>query len=120
MLAHRDELTSQNEAKFREVNPGGQTSVFDAHEKSWYGQATFAMVQTPGARPTQAHADVDLLVIDEAHHVAAPSYRRVIDHVRERNPKLAIFGVTATPNRGDRKGLRPVFSNVPTRSPWAS
>ena len=30
----------------------------------------------------------------------------------QRNPKVRIFGVTATPNRGDRKGLREVFSNV--------
>lgn len=45
VLAHRDELTSQNETKFNKVNPGIKTSVFDAREKSWSGQATFAMVQ---------------------------------------------------------------------------
>ena len=28
------------------------------------------------------------------------------------NPDCRIFGVTATPNRGDRKGLREVFDNV--------
>ena len=113
VLAHRDELTSQNEAKFRKVNPGIETSVFDAREKSWSGQATFAMVQTLSREANlKRMPTVDLLVVDEAHHVAAPSYRRVIDHARERNPELAVFGVTATPNRGDRKGLRPVFSNV--------
>jgi superfamily II DNA or RNA helicase len=53
-----------------------------------------------------------LLVIDEAHHAAAPTYRRIIDSVRDCNPDVAIFGVTATPNRGDNKALRPVFSNV--------
>lgn len=113
VLAHRDELTSQNEAKFRKVNPGIDTSVFDSREKSWSGQATFAMVQTLSREANiKRMPKLDLLVIDEAHHVAAPSYRRVIDHARERNPELAVFGVTATPNRGDRKGLRPVFSNV--------
>ncbi|WP_339751855.1 DEAD/DEAH box helicase [uncultured Marinobacter sp.] len=113
VLAHRDELTSQNEAKFRKVNPSIDTSVFDAREKSWSGQATFAMVQTISREANlKCMPKLDLLVIDEAHHVAAPSYRRVIDHARERNPELAVFGVTATPNRGDRKGLRPVFSNV--------
>jgi superfamily II DNA or RNA helicase len=56
--------------------------------------------------------NLDLLVIDEAHHVAAPTYRRIIDSVRGKNPDVAIFGVTATPNRGDKKALRPVFSNV--------
>jgi len=55
---------------------------------------------------------LDLLVIDAAHHAVADSYRRIIDHVRDANPEARIFGVTATPNRGDRKGLRDVFDNV--------
>jgi superfamily II DNA or RNA helicase len=53
-----------------------------------------------------------LLVVDEAHHAVADSYRRIIDRVRKANPDARIFGVTATPNRGDRKGLREVFDNV--------
>jgi hypothetical protein len=36
----------------------------------------------------------------------------VIDRVLARNPKAGICGLTATPNRGDGKGLREVFSNV--------
>jgi len=51
-------------------------------------------------------------VIDEAHHARADSYMRVIDHARSLNPSLKLLGMTATPNRGDKKGLRPVFSNV--------
>ncbi len=113
VLAHRDELTTQNEAKFCRVNPNISTSVFDAHSKSWSGQTTFAMVQTLGREANlREMPTLDLLVIDEAHHVAAPTYRRIIDSVRDKNPDVAIFGVTATPNRGDKKGLRPVFSNV--------
>lgn len=113
VLAHRDELTDQNRAKFSRINPALTTSVVDAKEKSWNGQVTFAMVPTL-ARP--ANLDrlpaLDLLVIDEAHHAVAETYRRVIDRALHRNPMVRIFGVTATPNRGDRKGLREVFSNV--------
>jgi superfamily II DNA or RNA helicase len=113
VLAHRDELTAQNRTKFARVNPGMSTSVVDAKEKSWTGRATFAMAPTLAR---EANLDqmpaLDLFVIDEAHHAAADSYRRIIDRVRERNPNAFIYGVTATPNRGDRKGLRPVFSNV--------
>jgi len=113
ILAHRDELTKQNESKFNRVNVGIKTSVFDARNKSWLGQATFAMVQTLSRdNNLQQMPALDLLIIDEAHHVAAPSYQRIIEHASKRNPDLAIFGVTATPNRGDRKALRPVFSNV--------
>ena len=113
ILAHRTELTGQNRSKFERVNPGLSTSVFDANEKSWDGNATFAMVQTLSRR---AHLDqmptLDLLVIHEAHHAVSPSYREVIDQVLLKNPKAAICGLTATPNRGDGKGLREVFSNL--------
>lgn len=113
ILAHRTELTGQNRGKFSRVNPGVSTSVFDANEKSWQGRATFAMVQTL-SRPTHLAQmpTLDLLVIDEAHHASSPTYRTVIDKVLARNPTAAVFGVTATPNRGDGQGLREVFSNV--------
>jgi len=113
VLAHREELTAQNVLKFAKVNPKISTSIFDARSKSWRGRTTFAMVPTL-ARATNLDAmpALDLLVIDEAHHVAADSYRRIIDRARDRNPDICVFGVTATPNRGDKKGLRPVFSNV--------
>lgn len=113
VLAHRDELTSQNRAKFARVNPGIGTSVVDATAKSWEGQVTFAMAPTLSrASNLAAMPKLDLLVIDEAHHAIAESYRRIIDRVRDANPEARVFGVTATPNRGDRKGLREVFDNV--------
>jgi DNA repair protein RadD len=113
ILAHRDELTDQNRSKFARVNPGLSTSVFNAREKSWAGRATFAMVQTLSrVSHLRQMPALDLLVIDEAHHVAADSYRRVVDAVRDKNPAAQIFGVTATPTRGDGRGLRAVFSNV--------
>ncbi len=113
VLAHRDELTVQNESKFKRVVPGISTSIFNASEKNWGGAVTFAMVQTLSRESNLAQMPVlDALVIDEAHHSRADSYMRVIDHARSLNPSLKLLGMTATPNRGDKKGLRPVFSNV--------
>ncbi len=113
VLAHRDELTAQNVLKFAKVNPGLGTSIVDAHTKSWAGRTTFAMVPTLARkRNLDAMPALDLVVVDEAHHATADSYRRIIDRARELTPEVRIYGVTATPNRGDRKGLRPVFSNV--------
>lgn len=43
----------------------------------------------------------DLIVIDEAHHATAGSWRKIIEYY----PKARILGVTATPIRGDGKGL---------------
>ena len=113
VLAHCHELTVQNREKFGRVNPAITTSVLDATTKSWAGQVTFAMVPTLAReRNLAAMPKLDLLVIDEAHHAVADSYRRIIDRLRDTNPDARIFGVTATPNRGDKKGLRAVFDKV--------
>jgi len=113
ILAHRDELTSQNEKKFLRINPEISTSVFDAKRKSFAGQAVFAMVQTLSRRENlELIPIIHLLVIDEGHHSVSPSYRNIINGIKEKNPSVLVYGVTATPNRGDKKDLGDIFSNV--------
>ena len=112
VLAHRDELTAQNEEKFRWINPAISTSIVDSYGKSWEGNVAFAMIQTLARENNlKEMPPVDLLVIDEAHHVTAPSYKNVLDHARKVNPELKILGVTATPERGDKSSLGEIFSN---------
>ena len=113
ILAHRDELTSQNKSKFLKINPDISTSIFDAKTKSFDGQAVFAMVQTLCRERNLAKIPkIDFLVIDEAHHATSDSYQRIISRAKKLNPNLLIYGVTATPNRSDKKNLSGVFSNV--------
>jgi DNA repair protein RadD len=54
------------------VAPNITTSVVNADQKDWSGQVVFAMVQT---LTRDEHLDnmplIDLLVVDEAHHIAA-------------------------------------------------
>jgi superfamily II DNA or RNA helicase len=112
VLAHRDELTAQNEEKFRRVNPSISTGIVDSYGKSWNGQVTFAMVQTLARENNLKEMPlVDLVVIDEAHHITAPSYKNVLDYAYKTNPNLKILGVTATPERGDKSSLGEVFNN---------
>lgn len=49
----------------------------------------------------------DYIVIDEAHHLVADSYRNILAHF---TPQLLI-GLTATPERMDGKSLLPDFDN---------
>lgn len=44
-----------------------------------------------------------LLVIDEAHHAAANSYRRIINAIKRNIPHLDVLGLTATPYRTDKR-----------------
>jgi superfamily II DNA or RNA helicase len=52
------------------------------------------------------------LVLDEAHHGIAKSYRDIIDAFKDQNPNGHILGLTATPQRSDRKGLITIFPVV--------
>lgn len=52
-----------------------------------------------------------LLVIDEAHHATARTYRNVITYMTQ-NPDLRVLMVTATPQRSDGVGLHNVADSV--------
>src|SRR4029077_11671959 len=45
---------------------------------------------------------------DEAHHALNPSYRRIIEYFSG----AKLLGVTATPDRGDKKSLAEVFQDI--------
>ena len=112
VLQHRDELVSQNKEKFERVNPLISTSIVNGTVKHWEGDAVFSMVQTMSRdRNLRDRPLFDMVVIDEGHHAAAPTYTKVIDAVLKDNENAEIVGFTATPNRGDGKGLRGVFNN---------
>ena len=112
VLQHRDELVNQNIDKFHRVNPSISTSVVNAEQKDWEGDTVFSMVQTL-TRPSNLGnmKKIDMVVVDESHHVVADTYLRIINHAKETNENVEIVGFTATPNRGDKKGLRGVFTN---------
>lgn len=112
VLAHRKELTEQNTDKFTRVNSHLTTSVVNAEVKNWDGQVVFAMVQTlSNKKPLKSIPYLDLLVIDETHHVTAVSYKKIIKQAKEINPNIKIFGITATPQRGDKCSLGTAFNN---------
>lgn len=114
VLQHRAELVDQNHRTLSLVAPREVITRFTAEEKRWGGQTVFAMVQTLGGDQNLASIpdDLSIVAIDEAHHAAAATYRKIINTVLERNPDAKILGVTATPERGDRKALSSVFTNI--------
>ena len=113
ILQHRDELVGQNRRTYVKLHKQSVTGVVDATAKEFHRPVLFAMTQTlVKDKNLDRLGSVDALGIDEAHHAVAPSNKKIIDAIREKNPKVRILGVTATPGRGDGKGLREVFSNV--------
>ena len=56
-----------------------------------------------------------IIVVDEAHHTTAPSYRRVIEAIRKKCPTAKLLGLTATPVKYTEKGtaaLMEYFDNT--------
>lgn len=53
-------------------------------------------------------AGFDLVIVDEAHHATAASYRAVLDAY----PQAAVVGLTATPYRLDGSGLGDLFGAI--------
>lgn len=104
------ELVGQNMRKFRDVIPDLRMGLYTAEAKSWHGDVTFAMAQTL-ARNLSSIPKLDMLLVDECHHIVAPGHLKIVEAVKDKNPDCMIAGVTATPARGDGKGLRAVFDN---------
>jgi superfamily II DNA or RNA helicase len=67
---------------------------------------TVASVQTIIAR--EARPPADLVIWDEAHHTVADSYREIASAY----PDAYHLGLTATPERSDRQGLRDAFDAI--------
>ncbi len=109
VLVHRNTINNQNIDKFQKV-ANRQVSLFTAECKDFSGQIIFAMVQTAKNEYKKFPA-FDMIVIDECHHAIADSYMKIILDQKAKNPNLLLFGVTATPNRGDGESLISLFDN---------
>jgi superfamily II DNA or RNA helicase len=106
ILVHRQELVDQTSRTLTAFDvPHGVIAAGRTSDGSELIQV--ASVQTLIRRIDRV-MDPDLIVIDEAHHAIAGSWRRVV----ERFDAARVLGVTATPERLDGKGLRDVFSDL--------
>ena len=111
IMQHRDELVEQNERTFNMVNPHISTGYYNAKRKETWPEMIFGMVQTLAKADPADLPAIDFLGVDEAHHSAADSYMRLIHNFYQKNPDMILFGVTATPQRGDRKALSGIYNN---------
>lgn len=55
-----------------------------------------------------------IIVVDECHHTVAPTYRRIIEHIRKHRKDAKLLGLTATPIRGtddESRLLHKIYDN---------
>ncbi len=117
-VAHREEILSQAHRTFRTIRPDARLGYFTGKEKNRRADVLFASIQTLANHYRDFARDAfDYLVVDEFHHAAAASYRKVIDYF---TPQF-LLAITATPERtdgGDLLGL--VGENVVYRCDLAA
>ena len=109
-IAHRDELLTQARDKLARfgIAPG---IIKAGRDKDARPQAMVqvAGIQTLHARAVRAKSmelpPADIVFVDEAHHIRARTYQTIV----EQYPDAIILGLTATPCRGDGRGLGNVF-----------
>lgn len=108
VIAHRQELLSQAAEKFRLVNPLATIGQVGAGRHEYGYSVTVASVQTI-SRPEHLGRlksfGYGLVVIDEVHHAMASGYRTILDAL----PDAFVLGVTATPDRLDKKSIESIF-----------
>ena len=100
-LVHRNQIAKQAIKSYRKVF-GGQVSMgmVTGKHQEYDKDYVFATIQTLSKDETlqrYSKTRFDTIVIDEAHHSAANSYKKVLDYFQ---PKLWL-GMTATPDKRD-------------------
>ena len=99
-VAHREEILTQAMAAFRAVRPRVRLGRYTGEERNAEADIVFASVQTLARSAHLGRFDsrtFDYIVVDEFHHAAAATYRRIIDHFQAG----FLLGLTATPDRSD-------------------
>jgi superfamily II DNA or RNA helicase len=112
VAAHREELIQQAAAKVRAIAPGLRVGIVKA-ERDEHADADVivASIQTLAVpRRREAITGVGLVIVDEAHHAAAPTYVETLAHFGcfDRTPAA---GFTATMSRTDG-GLAEVWQEI--------
>jgi len=99
-VAHREEILNQAVATFRRIRPNACIGLYMGSERAPDAEILFASIQTLSRNEHLRRFEpraFDYIVVDEFHHAAAATYRRLIDHFEPR----FLLGLTATPERSD-------------------
>ena len=111
VLAHRREIIQQTSEKLHAF--GISHGIIQAGVPPRPMEAVqIASVQTLWHRAMRTDKmdlpPAHLLVIDECHHCPAQTYQKIVDAY----PDAALLGLTATPCRGDGRGLGGIFETI--------
>ncbi|MFC1779724.1 DUF3427 domain-containing protein [Thermodesulfobacteriota bacterium] len=103
-VAHREEILFQAETTFLRIRPHARVGFYTGQVKDQEVDILCASVQTLGKLEHLSlfsPRHFDYVVVDEFHHAAAATYRRLLSHFEPR----FLLGLTATPDRTDQSDI---------------
>lgn len=103
-IAHRAEILKQAKRTWAKLFPDRYVGLLKGGKKDFDADILCASVQAlakPDTLKKFAPDHFDYIVVDEFHHAAAKTYRRVLHHFTPR----FLLGLTATPDRMDGASL---------------
>jgi superfamily II DNA or RNA helicase len=111
IFSHRREIVTHTSQKLHAQ--GIAHGIIQAgHKPRPLEPVQIASIQTLHARAirheTMPLPSADLIGVDECHHATAATYRAIIDAY----PDAILLGLTATPCRGDGRGLGGIFETI--------
>ncbi|KAJ2764610.1 DEAD DEAH box helicase, partial [Coemansia nantahalensis] len=120
VIAHREELLEQAARQIKRASPHLEVHIDQARRVANPAAdvvvASVATLGRAGSARLLRHdpARYKCIVIDEAHHAAAESYERILDHFGRRADEqpLLVWGCSATLRRHDGLALSEVFDEI--------
>ena len=103
-VAHREEILSQAAQTFIRIRPKSRVGLYMGQSNDVAVDVLCASVQTLARAANLerfAPQHFDYVVIDEFHHAAAATYRRLLGHFAP----AFLLGLTATPHRTDQSDI---------------
>lgn len=110
-IVHRLEILKQSKETFEKIFPKEKIGILTGVEKEGEHTARilFASKDTlcnQEVLSSYASDEFDYIIVDEVHHGQAETYRRVLQYFQ---PNFFMLGLTATPDRTDRKDIFELF-----------
>lgn len=105
ILSHREELVRQPLEYLKDLPCGIELGPLHADGEPIISASVQSLV---GRLSEYNPYSIDTIIIDEAHHSAAPTYRKIFEYFKN----AVRFGFTATSVRGDGVGLAVVFKEI--------
>ena len=106
-VCHRHEIVAQTSAALKRSGVDSHGVVAPRYREDPAIKVQVCSIDALRYR-LERYPDPHLIIIDEAHHLAAPSWAKLVD----RFPDAKLLGLTATPERLDGRGLGDWFEHL--------